>query len=156
MSFKKFFLFLLCILALSTASPAFSCSSATFLSINQKNEVTLTITDSYYTDLDKDDVLDIASSFYLLFDCTKRHTVKLYVSLILPSGFEFSYKWTIGTKHLVFFGQIHFYDHVIESGNYTLSIQAKILTGGANSGIAEYIFDPPGGSGGGDPCARLM
>jgi hypothetical protein len=76
--------------------------------------------------------------------------------MILPSGYEFSYKWIILSKELVYFGEIHFYDHAIESGNYTLSIQAKILTGGANSGIAEFIFDPPGGSGGGDPCAKLI
>ena len=108
MSFKKIVIFLFCILAISTVVPVFGRSSVTFLSMNEKHEVTLTITDAYYTDLDKDEVFDVVSTFYLLFDSTKHHTVKLYVSLILPSGYEFSYKWTIGTKHLVFFGQIKY------------------------------------------------
>ncbi|UCG01302.1 MAG: hypothetical protein JSW11_17000 [Candidatus Heimdallarchaeota archaeon] len=126
------------------------------MSINEKIETTLTITDAYYSDLDQDEVLDVISYFNLQFDSACPHLVRIYVSLILPSGFEFSYKWIILSKQLVYYGQIHFYDHAIESGVYILQINALLSTGGLNSGLADYEFDPPGGSGGGDPCARLM
>lgn len=156
MSFNKYIFLLFCILALSTVLPVFGLSSVTFMSKNEKIEATLTITDAFYTDLDNDEVYDIVSYFYLVFNGHHYLKVKLYVNLILPSGFVFSYKWNIGTDNFIYFGQINFYDHAIESGNYTLSIRAKVSIGGTNTGLVEYEFDPPGGSGGGDPCARLM
>jgi hypothetical protein len=153
---KKYYFFFLCLLAFGTINPVFGLNSITFLSLNEKIEVTLTITDAYYCDLDDDEVFDVISSFTLSFDSSRPHLVKLSVSLILPSGYEFSYKWIILSKELIYFGEIHFYDHAIESGDYILLFYAQISTGGTNTGIAEYIFDPPGGSGGGDPLARLM
>ncbi len=156
MSFKKFYYLFFCILAFSTVIPVFGHNSVTFMSMNKKNEVTLTITNAFYTDLDKDEVLDVMSSFNLIFDSSRPHTVKLYVSLILPSGFKFSYKWTIKSKQSDFFAQIHFYDHALESGIYVLSIEAKLLTGGVTTGTADYEFDPPGGAGGGNPLACLI
>lgn len=156
MSSKKFYIFFLSLLAFGTINPVFGLNSITFLSSNEKIEVTLTITDAYYCDLDNDEVLDVISSFILSFDSARPHLVQLSVSLILPSGYEFSYKWNILSKEIVYFGEIYFYDHAIESGDYLLLFYAQISTGGTNTGLAEYLFDPPGGSGGGDPLARLM
>ncbi|MFX1515375.1 MAG: hypothetical protein ACFFC6_03640 [Promethearchaeota archaeon] len=157
MSIKKLYLLIFWVLALSTISTVSGYESVTLISNNQKNSVTLTITDAYYTDLDDDEVLDIVSSFNLRFEHPGPHLVQLYVTLILPSGLEFSYKWNIMTREsLVHFGQIHFYDHVLEPGFYILSIYTKLSTGGVSTGTAEFEFDPPGGSGGGDPLASMV
>ena len=156
MSVKKFYLLIFCVLGLSTVSTVSGYNSVTFMSNNQKNMVTLTITDAYYTDLDNDEVLDIISHFNLRFDSDRPYLVQLYVSLILPSGFEFSYKWTIMAKVSVYFGQIHFYDHVLDPGFYTISINMKLSTGGISTGTVNFKFDPPGGSGGGDPLAYIV
>ncbi|MFX1284233.1 MAG: hypothetical protein ACFFB5_11290 [Promethearchaeota archaeon] len=141
----------------STITPVLGCGSITCFSINRKNNVTLTITDAYYTDLDNDEVFDIVSFFELSFSSFHRlrYTVKINVYLILPSGYEFSYKWIIGTKQSKYFGQIDFYDHALESGDYILFFKIKLFTGGVTTGVVGYEFDPPGGSGGGDPLAML-
>ena len=156
MSFKRIHLLIFCVLALSTISTVSGDQSITLISNNQKNKVTLTITDAFYTDLDNDEVLDIVSSLNLRFGDSSPHLIQLYVSLILPSGFEFSYKWTIMTKEIVYFYQIYFYDHVLEPGFYIISINAKLSTGGLSTGSVQFEFDPPGGSGGGDPLAYIV
>ncbi|MFX0209879.1 MAG: hypothetical protein ACFFDT_28110, partial [Candidatus Hodarchaeota archaeon] len=137
-------------------TPIFGFNSVTFWSTNKKVQVTITITEAYYTDIDKDEVLDVISSFNILYDSSRPHLVIFYVSLILPSGWEFSYKWFILSKQSVYYGQIYFYDHALESGNYILSINAKLLTGGVTTATLDYEFDPPGGAGGGDPLACLI
>ncbi|MFX1423724.1 MAG: hypothetical protein ACFFB2_15545, partial [Promethearchaeota archaeon] len=114
------------------------------------------IIDAYYTDLDSDETLDIVSHFMILSGSLRHQTIKIYVFLILPSGFEFSYKWTIIMKESRYLGQILFYDHALESGFYKLAITTKLLTGGSVFGTIEFEFDPPGSSGGGDPLAKLM
>ncbi len=156
MSFKKLYFFLFAIIAFSTIIPVFGFSSVTLRSINQRVEVTLTITDAYYTDLDNDEVLDIVAFFDLLYDNSHQNILKINVYLTLPSGYEFSYKWIINNKLLKHSYQIHFYDHALESGFYNLTISVKLLSGGVDTGVADFEFDPPGGSGGGGPCAALV
>ena len=153
---KKFYLLIFCLLALCTVSTVSGNNSVTFMSNNQKNMLTLTITDAYYTDLDNDEVLDILSYYNLRFESDSPHLVQLYVSLILPSGFEFSYKWILMIKQSVYLGQMYFYDHVLEPGFYILSINVKLSTGGISTGTVSFEFDPPGGSGGGDPLAYIV
>ncbi|MFX0204531.1 MAG: hypothetical protein ACFFDT_00985 [Candidatus Hodarchaeota archaeon] len=153
MSFRKVVLFLFVVVTINNTIPALGYSSVTLQSINSKNTLLLTITDAIYTDLDNDDVLDIISSFDLSLDSTRRHTTRIDVFLILPSGCTFYYKWIIGTKDQTKSYQIIFLDHAIESGMYKLIFLIRPFTGGASIGVMENEFDPPGGSGGGDPIA---
>ena len=156
MSFKKFFVFLFAIITFSTIVPVFGFNSVTLISNNQRVEITLTITDAYYTNLDNDDVLDIVALFDLHYNPDKQNVLKINVYLILPSGYEFSYKWILNNKLLKNSYKIYFYDHVLESGFYNLSIRVKLMSGGVDTGVVEYEFDPPGGSGGGGPLAVLV
>ena len=155
MSSKKILVLFLLLIAFSSTSSVLGCNSIFLRSINRKNAVTLTITDSFYTDLDNDDVLDIVTLFDLSFKGRHRHTVRIDVFLILPSGYTFYYKWIIGTKLSEKSCKIRFYDHAIESGWYNLIIAARYFTGGRSTGLANYDFDPPGGAGGGDPIALM-
>ena len=171
MSPKKFFVLLLLFLACSTTVPVFGLSSVTFFSQNKEIEATLTIVDAFYTDLDDDEVLDIVAFFNLRFssdDCgttdsendddedkDRLYKVLLFVRLTLPSGYRFSYRWYLKIRDSFYSGEIDFYDHATESGIYKLSILAILITGGISYGIVDYDFDPPGGSGGGDPLACL-
>ncbi|MFX0052525.1 MAG: hypothetical protein ACFE8U_14675 [Candidatus Hermodarchaeota archaeon] len=155
MSSKKILVLFLLLIAFSTTSPVLGCNSIILRSINRKNEATLTITDSFYTNLDNDDVLDIVTLFNLSFKGGYRHTVRIDVFLVLPSGYTFYYRWILGTKLSETSHKIRFYDHAIESGWYNLIIFARYFTGGMSTGIANYDFDPPGGAGGGDPIALM-
>lgn len=151
MSFKKLFFLFFLIIASSTVVPVLGNNSVTLTSKNGRNEVFLTISSVYYTNLDNDTILDVVALYDLFFDSSNRHTVRLDVYLTLPSGYKLSYMWIIGTKQQEFSSQIRLYDCVLESGDYLFTIKAKLLTGGVSTGIADYIFDPPGGSGGGNP-----
>ncbi len=156
MSFKKLYFFLFAIIAFSTIVPVFGFSSVTLRSINQQVEVTLTITDAYYTNLDNDEVYDIVALFDLNYNSNHQNVIKIDVYLTLPSGYVFSYKWIINNKLLKNSYQIHFFDHALESGFYNLTIRVKLLSGGVDTGVVDYEFDPPGGSGGGGPLAALV
>ena len=151
MSFKKIYLLLFLIIAFGTVVPVCGYTSVTLISINKKNEVSLTITYANYTNLDNDAILDVIALYELSFDSSNRHTVRLDVFLTLPSGYGFFYMWIIGTKQQEYFSQVYLYDCVLEPGDYLLTIRASLFTGGVSTGIVEYIFDPPGGSGGGNP-----
>ncbi|MFX0204783.1 MAG: hypothetical protein ACFFDT_02270 [Candidatus Hodarchaeota archaeon] len=155
MSLKKILVLFLLLIAFSTTVPILGCNTIFLRSINRRNRATLTITDSFYTDLDNDDVLDIVTLFDLSFQGRHRHTVRIDVFLILPSGYTFYYKWILGTKLSEKSYKIRFYDHAIESGWYNLIIATRYFTGGLSTGVANYDFDPPGGAGGGDPIASM-
>ncbi|MFX0183405.1 MAG: hypothetical protein ACFE95_10025 [Candidatus Hodarchaeota archaeon] len=155
MSYKKILVLFLLIIVFNTTLPTLGCNSIFLRSINRRNEATLTITDSFYTDLDNDDVLDIVTLFDLSFKGGYRHTVRIDVYLILPSGYEFYYMWILGTKLSEKSYKIRFYDHAIESGWYNLIIKAWYFTGGMTTEVVSYDFDPPGGAGGGDPLALI-
>ncbi|MFX0050067.1 MAG: hypothetical protein ACFFAJ_16195 [Candidatus Hodarchaeota archaeon] len=155
MALRKVVLFLFFVLFINVTIPVLSYSSITLQSKNKKNGVSLAIIDAFYTDLDNDDVLDVVSYFDLSFDSTRHHTVRIDVLSILPSGYYFSYKWIINTETKSQTHQILFFDHAIESGMYDLIIFIRSLTGGISIGVIEYEFDPPGGSGGGDPVGMF-
>jgi hypothetical protein len=155
MSSKKILVLFLLLIAFSSTSSALGCNWIFLRSINRRNTARLTITDSFYTDLDNDNVLDVVTLFDISFIGRHHHTVRIDVFLVLPSGYTFYYKWILGTKLSEASYKIRFYDHAIESGWYNLIIFAWYFTGGRSTGIANYDFDPPGGAGGGDPVALM-
>ncbi|HDD67073.1 MAG TPA: hypothetical protein ENG31_00435 [Candidatus Thorarchaeota archaeon] len=114
--------------------------------------ITVTIVDATYTDIDsdayEDDVLVI-----LRFDLGYHlyYEFGYLITLQLPSGENYTYlvyvlAWvdTVYTYNM-------FYNHATESGDYTVHVQALLLTPGTATDTAHYTFDPPGGSEGGEP-----
>jgi len=152
-------IFSLCLwLTILTAGPVimtYADNSVTLTSDNTLNEVTLTITDAFYTDLDGDEVLDIVSYFDLQFIGVGRHVITIDVYLTLPSGSTFYYEWLITTSLESITCRINFFDHALETGIYKLTIDVFLPKGGLDTGTCEYEFDPPGSSGGGDPLATI-
>ena len=73
------------------------------------------------------------------------------ISLELPSGLTYSYTvYVIALSDIVVTHNV-FYNHATESGDYTVYVSALLITPGHASAVAQYTFDPPGGSEGGKP-----
>lgn len=152
-----------------------SISSSFVFSVYAANQITLyendgdqilqlTITDAYYTDLDGDKVLDVVAYFTVHF-FRDDYNILIYPTLQLPSGDAFNYLFDITPDRSYNTSvdyQLIFYDHALETGDYTLFIQVEVFKQWwyyryhCYEGVADYTFDPPGSSGGGDPCCVLI
>ena len=136
--------------------PVVSASSVSLQSTNEQVGITLTILDAYYCDADADNNEDdVVAYFDLTFSGKNRYNIDLYPSLILPSGTEYTYAYVLNTRLDTLHCVMYFYNHATESGDYTFSVEVVSYTGGVVSGVASYVFDPPGGSGDADPCGTL-
>ncbi|MFX0061999.1 MAG: hypothetical protein ACFFC7_07405 [Candidatus Hermodarchaeota archaeon] len=161
-------IFGLCILLLFV-----SISSSFVFSVYAASEVTLyendgdrilrlTITDAYYTDLDGDEVLDVVAYFTVRF-YRDDYKLLIYPKLQLPSGETFNYSFDITYDSYYYYNydyQLIFYDHALETGDYTLFIQVEAIKQRWYYyycyDIADYTFDPPGSGAGGDPLCFLL
>ncbi len=139
------------------ALPVVSASSVSINSTNDQVNVTVTILDAYYCDADSDENEDdVVGYFDITFSGNARYNVDIYPSLTLPSGTEYTYAYVVNTRLDVLHCVMYFYNHATESGNYTFSVEVVSYTGGVATGVASYVFDPPGGSGDADPCGSLV
>ncbi len=142
-------LFITTILALSMIPPSFGR-----VSINNTREQTISINITFanYTDLDGDGFQDdVYAEVEVKLDGSSAYTFEYNVTLTLPSGLSFSYKFIISTNYQSFIIYHYFFDHAIESGWYTLNAEATLNNGGRSTTSNTFVFDPPGGSGGSDP-----
>ena len=114
--------------------------------------ISVTITSAYYADIDTDGWEDdIYSSVTIDLTGAVRYNFDYYITLTLPSGTSYTYHYSINTVYdVVNFGN-YFWNHATESGDYSISVKVVLWTGGISSATHQYIFDPPGGSDGGDP-----
>ena len=156
MLIKKLSFIFFILLVLSTVSPALGSSYLSLTSKNGKNTLNLTINTVYYTNIDNDDILDVVALFDISFTSERTHRFILTTILELPSGYQFTHSWFISTKLSLKTFRLELLDHAIESGDYILTIHLQLFTGGMTTGSVEYLFDPPGGSGGGTPIAYLF
>jgi hypothetical protein len=143
---------------------AYAASDVTLYESDGDRILRLTITDAYYTDLDGDKVLDVVGFFTVThFEECESYNIWIFPTLQLPSGKEFNYKFDItdGKKYDSRDYQLIFYDHALETGDYTLFIEVyavktrSLLCYYYYRGTADYTFDPPGGTGGHDPLCLL-
>lgn len=120
------------------------------------SQLTITITDAFYTDLEQSGVEnDVVSHFTL--ELTNEEEIQrffLYITLRLPSGTEYSYWYYISTNQSLE-ATMNFYNHATESGWYDLKILGILLDRPISCGLESYTFDPPG-SGGGDPAGVTL
>ncbi|MBS3795971.1 MAG: hypothetical protein KGY80_13790 [Candidatus Thorarchaeota archaeon] len=136
---------------------AVDASSTTVSSTNDEVSVSLTIIDANYTDADDDGYADdVIAYFDIALEGARRYNLDIYPSLTLPSGTEYTYAYVINTRLELLHCTMYFIDHATESGDYIFSVEIVSYTGGVACGSAEYVFDPPGGSGDADPCGILV
>ncbi|TFF86418.1 hypothetical protein EU519_01355 [Candidatus Thorarchaeota archaeon] len=120
----------------------------------------VTVDDAIYTDLDldglEDDIL-IDMTLTVCPDAASPRYSEYYLTLRLPSGIEhYALVQLIGK-----FSELHmrvlWYNSAWESGWYNLDVTA-IAYGGSVLGYVEttYVFDPPTGSGVGDPHIEVL
>ncbi len=147
----------LSLVVLSASTTLAFASTVTVQSTNDQVSVTLTILDAFYTDADGDGYEDdVVGYFDIHLYGRPRYTLDIYPSLVLPSGTTHTYLYTINTRLDTLHCTMYFYDHALESGNYTFAVEIVLYTGGVTAGEANYLFDPPGGSGDADPCGFLV
>ncbi len=112
-----------------------------------KPQLQLSITQGYYADVDADGYEDdvyIETTFRIL--CTNRANFDYYIELILPSGTTFTYGYRVTTRLNTLTFHNDFFDHALESGDYTVNVYVIMKTGGTALVHDQLIFDPPGGS----------
>ncbi len=129
----------------TAGAPVFNTSTSDAPSISVR------VVEAYYADLDNDTFQDdIYALVRFSLSGAVRYNFDYYVTLTLPSGYNFSYAFAINTGESFELNH-YFFDHAIESGNYTLSVLVVLRTGGISTDSHVYVFDPPGASTGGDP-----
>ena len=114
--------------------------------------ISVRISEAYYADIDNDGLEDdIYSTVQIDLSGSQRYFLDYYITLTLPSGLNFSYYYSINTVWSQLTIGNYFWNHAIEQGDYTLTVQAILWTGGISHAGHSYTFDPPGGSDEGDP-----
>ena len=140
---------------------AYAASDVTLCENDGDRILRLIITDAYYTDLDGDTVLDVVAYFRVYF-YREDYDIYIYPTLQLPSGQAFSYGFDITCYSYYYYYytfQLLFYDHALETGDYTLFIEIYTIKQWSQYScydVADLTFDPPGGSGGHDPLCVLL
>ncbi len=148
---------LLVVLCIVNGVPSVLASSTTISSTNNQVSVSLSILHANYTDADDDGYADdVVAYFDIELDGGMRYNLDVYPSLTLPSGTKYTYAYVISTRLELLHCTMYFIDHATESGDYIFSVEIVSYTGGIACGYAEYVFDPPGGSGDADPCGFLV
>ncbi len=126
-------------------------------SLSNTLDASLKIISVEYTDADEEGYEnDIVGCFNILLNGAEKYTLNIDISLTLPSGFEYTYSYSAISCLTTLHCTIYLFDHATESGDYTFSLTVYVHTTGAVSDSAEYIFDPPEGSGDTDPCVYLL
>ena len=120
----------------------------------------ISIDHAYYYDLDEDmaedDILvDLTFAVKLGY---KSPSISDYViTLTLPSGFRYILFLTIIGKYRELQLRMFWYDTATEPGWYNVKVEA-FAYGGYSAGYSttDYDFDPPTGSGGGEPYIEIL
>lgn len=141
---------ILLLISLNLGNQASGVTSST----NGDSSISVSILDAYYANLDNGSIEnDVFTQFTLEIshDSSCAYCV-LYISLVLPSGNQFTYYYIVITKSTNSIGLLYFYNHATESGWYKVRIFGVLITRNQiSSCLASYSFDPPGGTPGDDP-----
>ncbi len=124
---------------------------------NSESSIKVTITDAYYSDLDGGLVTDDIH-VQVMFELGDSLFYKYYysITLILPSGMEYQYLILVYAWVDVVITNNIFYNHATESGDYTVIVEALLVSPGIATDTGIFIFDPPGGSPGGPPTFAVF
>ena len=112
----------------------------------EKPTLRLDVVTGYYADLDNDGTADdVYGKVVLDLMCGNRYRFDYKVTLTLPSGFSVSDYMSINTRLNSLVIETVFYNYALESGDYIISAEGLLSTGGLSYTYADIIFDPPGG-----------
>ncbi|TFG08045.1 hypothetical protein EU538_07780 [Candidatus Thorarchaeota archaeon] len=120
----------------------------------------VTVDDAFYADLDldgsEDDIL-IDMTLTVSENAASPRYSEYYLTLQLPSGIEHRALVQLIGRFSELHMRVFWYDSAWESGWYNLDV-AAIAYGGSVLGYVEtsYVFDPPTGSGVGDPHIKVL
>ena len=112
----------------------------------------VTILEAEYGDYDDDSYVDDVYALIMFqlgygwFYC-----YYYYITLTLPSGNAYTYLVMVYAWINVVITTNIFLDHGTESGNYTIDVEAILISPGIALDSISHTFDPPGGSEGGKP-----
>ena len=141
---------------------------------NSDLKISVEVNQGYYGDMDNDGrANDVIVKFNLVFKSQQplidvindNKQFQFDVSLILPSGYTFFYSYTnrelfdilgqyydFNTTFLVTKIELIFFDHALESGDYTFIATLTMFDfKSVISGSTSIIFDPPGSTQGPPP-----
>ncbi|MGY5873301.1 MAG: hypothetical protein RTV72_13710 [Candidatus Thorarchaeota archaeon] len=120
-------------------------------------DASVRIIDAYYSNEDGDvDENDIVGCFNIILNGAQRYCLDIHISLTMPSGVVHTFSQAVNGSLTTLHCTIFFYDYGTESGDYTLTIEVQVNNCGTCYDSAEYVFDPPGGSGDTDPLVYLV
>ncbi len=111
-----------------------------------KPSLGLRVVEGYYADIDNDGTADdVYGRVVIDLMCGNRFRFDYKVTLTLPSGFSVSDYLSINTRLKTLVIETVFYNYALESGDYIISAEGLLSTGGLSYTYADIIFDPPGG-----------
>ncbi|NWF96624.1 MAG: hypothetical protein HXY34_10835 [Candidatus Thorarchaeota archaeon] len=150
-------LMVLAFLILAASSVVLPVAAAKTVQYTEPTPIVLVITGATYADADGDLLEDdVIGWFDIQLSGSQRYTMDLRISLKLPSGTEYAYLYFVSTRLQTLHCTMYFYNHATETGYYVFSAEALLYSSGGYYDVAEYTFDPPGGSGNADPCGLLV
>ncbi|MFX1254342.1 MAG: hypothetical protein ACFFCZ_22210 [Promethearchaeota archaeon] len=115
------------------------------------------ITDASYGDFDGDSFKDdVFAEVKIKIFYPPPYELHYWITLVLPSGLNYSYLVELMTTEDKVYTLNYFFDHAIESGDYTIIAEAELNAANTLSDSHIYVFDPPGGSPGGKPTFLAM
>jgi hypothetical protein len=105
-----------------------------------------------YADLDHGGVAnDVFSLVRFKLGYSSTYEFYYLITLTLPSGSSYSYLvWVFAWYSDIYIYNV-FLNHATESGDYTIAVDALLVSPDIATDTGIYVFDPPGGSGGGEP-----
>ncbi|MBD3407961.1 MAG: hypothetical protein GF411_17710 [Candidatus Lokiarchaeota archaeon] len=115
-------------------------------------EIKVSIEAAYYDCLDGDGIENDVFSL-IRFDLSSSLIYEYYywITLELPSGKAFCYEVHVFAWADTIYLRNVFYDYATESGDYTIHVDALLISPYWDSDTVSHTFDPPGGSSGGEP-----
>ncbi|MEM2143134.1 MAG: hypothetical protein QXQ81_07765 [Candidatus Thorarchaeota archaeon] len=145
------------LLVVTSLTVPVAAKTTTIKDAQVKPTIGLIINGADYGDLDGDGLCDDAVGWFDIYlSGSQRYSFFLSLSIENPSGVRTTYSYSVNTIYEILHCTMYFYDHVVESGDYVFIVEALLVTGGSDYQYAEYVFDPPGGSGNSDPCGLLL
>ncbi|MHA1400091.1 MAG: hypothetical protein ACTSQE_07065 [Candidatus Heimdallarchaeaceae archaeon] len=105
----------------------------------------LSLYNASYGDFDQDSRIDDIECFLdvQIFTETARATFRLEIYLTTPEGVEYPYSLLVSTSYDSITLQLLFMNHANTPGDYSIRVEANLLTQGHYYDWEDIIFDPP-------------
>ncbi|TXT53837.1 MAG: exported protein of unknown function [Candidatus Thorarchaeota archaeon] len=114
--------------------------------------IAVSIETAYYTCLDGDGMEnDVFSVIKFELSSSWIYEYYYWITLELPSGASYCYEVHVFAWTDTIYLRNVFFDYATESGDYTIHVDALLISPYWDSDTVSHTFDPPGGSPGGEP-----